>query len=339
MHHRSRVKLVVLATVGAGAGLAGSLAACSLDIDGTAAAPVDAGPADVTTPRQDSAPPVDAAEASVPDVNVPDVTSPPDAALDAAADASPDAAEAGSDGGPYAGNMAGQFTGDPGGFVNVMPRVVQDDFTLEAWIYPTAIADVTDPLAGNQLFVADETGTGHGDWQSTLYTPAITPTPVLDFITGMKGGGADSLGVTSKAIAKSTWTHIAIVRNKSAGQVLFYLNGALDVNTTNASTDTLDDIDYMDIGGGSIGAGHAGFTGLIDEVRVWNYQRAGADIATDVVDQLSAAATADSKLVLYFKFDETTNATTAADSSSTARNGTVMGGSGARPTFVPVTGR
>jgi hypothetical protein len=341
MHHRSRVKLVVLATVAVGSALAASLAACSLDIDGTASAPTDSGPpADVTTPKQDSAPPVDAAEASVPDVNVPDVAPPPDAAPDAAADAGPDAADTGADGGAYAGNMAGQFTGDPSGFVNADRRVVQDDFTLEAWIYPTSISTTTTPGNGNQLFDAYATsGNDNGDWLSTLYTPAITPTPVADFITGFKNGSADSLGVTSQKIVPNVWQHLAIVRQKSSGQVLFYFNGTLLVNTINASMDTLDSIDFMNIGGGLTGGGHNGFVGLIDEVRVWNYQRTGVEIAGDQVDQLSAASIADSGLVLYYRFDETTNATTTVDASKSNLDGTVMGGSGARPTFVPVTGR
>jgi hypothetical protein len=218
--------------------------------------------------------------------------------------------------------------------------VVKDDFTLEAWIYPTAIANETDPTKGNQLFVADNSGANTSDWYSYLYHPNITNTPVLAFSTSFTSGGSDSLGITNQAIAIGTWTHVAIVRKESAGQVLFYLNGAINVNTPDASTVALSSPPAMDIGGGITSGGTRGFEGYIDEVRVWNYARTAGAIAGDVVDRLSAASVADTGLVLYYKFDEAAGATTTADSSTSNLAGAVTGNGTATPVFGnAVTGR
>jgi hypothetical protein len=333
MHHGLRVKLFVL---GGSAGLtAAALAACSIDIDGTASAPLDSGPsADVTVPRLDGSP-LDATRADVADVSVPD-----SAPTDAAAGADADAGDAGTsrDGGPYAGNNAALFSGDPAGFINAARTLVTDDFTLEAWISPTAIADTAYVYDGNQVLVADVSGS-HADWSSFLYTPRIGTTPVLAFITGYASGSPDALDITNQAIATSTWTHIAIVRSRAYGQVLFYLDGKINVNDVDASTDSLDAGMYMAVGGSLTGGGTNGFVGLIDEVRVWSYDRAATDIAGDLVDQLSDAEASDPRLVLYYKFDESGNPATVHDSSPSHLDGTIVGDAGQRPTFVAVTGR
>ena len=342
MRQRSRVKLLVLGTTVVGAGLtaaaAALLGACSIDIDGTEAAPADSGPAaDVTVPRLDGSP-LDARASDAADASPIDGAPPADAAPDADAGDSSD-----NDGGPYAANHAALFSGDPSGFVNASKTVVTDDFTLEAWIAPSSITTSTNVYEGNQLLIADVPG-AHADWSSYLFSPAIVPTPVLAFTTGYADGTSDSLGVTNVAIDASatpaTWTHIAIVRSESRGQVLFYLNGAINVNTTDASTDPLDAGMYMAVGGSiTAGGNRHGFSGLVDEVRVWSYARAGSDIGADQVDQLSAADVADPRLVLYYKFDETTGATRVHDYSGSRLDGVLVGDAGAAPTFVPVTNR
>ncbi len=339
MHHRSRVKLVVLATVAVGSGLAASLAACSLDIDGTAAEPTDSGPsADVTVFKQDGGSSLDASSGDAADARAADSAPPADAGSDANDGSDASAA----DGGPYAGNNAALFTGDPSGFVDVSKAVATGDFTLEAWIAPSAVQG-TSVDQGNQLLIADVPGPNHNDWSSYLYN--FQGSPRLAFTTGV-ASGPDSLGITDTAIpvgaAPPSWTHVAIVRLEAIGQVRFYLNGSSEVDTPDASTVALDSPMYMAIGGSILldgGAPRNGFSGLIDEVRVWNYARAGTDIATDLVDQLGPAETADPKLVLYYKFDEATGAATVHDSSGANLTGTVVGDAGARPTFVAVTNR
>ncbi len=326
MRHAFRLKLVVLSSVAVGSALAAlSLAACSIDIDGTGAAPADSGPLpDATTSKADTGA-LDAAMADEPFI-FPVEAGPVD---DSSIDSGPTDAGTGN----YPGNNAALFSGHADGFVNVDMTLVKDDFTLEAWINPSAIAVETDPTKGNQLFVADNSGANTSDWYSYLYHPDIMNTPVLAFSTSFTSGGPSSLGLTNRAIATGVWTHVAIVRKESAGQVLFYLNGAINVNTPDASTAALSDPKAMDIGGGITSGGTNGFEGLIDEVRVWNYARTAGQIAGDAVYQLSDTSVADTGLVLYYRFDEAAGATTTVDSSKSGLAGTVMGSGANAPVF------
>jgi hypothetical protein len=129
-------------------------------------------------------------------------------------------------------------------------------------------------------------------------------------------------------IATGQWTHVAISYAGSGATPSLYVNGALDKgavvsgagNTfaTSGSTWRIGD---------TVGtAAHEAFTGMIDEVKVWNTARTASQVGSDMSNALCVGQTG---LVAYYKFNEgaaggtNTGVTTLLDVSSSAANGTL----------------
>ncbi len=122
-----------------------------------------------------------------------------------------------------------------------------------------------------------------------------------------------SVGVF-QTFAGTGWHHFAAVFDDGNNTFKLYIDGALAASTTNTSS-----ISYAGLGAntvigrqGNSGTNHD-FTGIIDDVRVYNYVLSDTEIATLY------------GFVGHWKLNETAG-TTAADSTIFARHGTVTGG-------------
>lgn len=116
----------------------------------------------------------------------------------------------------------------------------------------------------------------------------------------------DSLAYpTNKAVWYNTsWYHIAVTFNPTlpGDNLKFYVNGTLDSQHTDSHA-----IRY----GGTIpfhigGSGGNNYTGLVDEVRVWNISRVASDIQDTMPRILNTTEIANPNLVGYWRFDEGT---------------------------------
>jgi hypothetical protein len=122
-----------------------------------------------------------------------------------------------------------------------------------------------------------------------------------------------SVGVY-QTFAGTGWHHFAAVFDDDNNVFKFYVDGAMVASTANTSS-----ISYAGLGANTIIGRHGNsgtshdFTGIIDEVRVYNYALSDTDIATLY------------GFIGHWKLDETAG-TTAADSTIFARHGTVTGG-------------
>jgi hypothetical protein len=127
------------------------------------------------------------------------------------------------------------------------------DFTLEAWIYPTA--------AGYGEIFCKSLTTGYWQWrleidpvsklQARCYDN-VTPSLVVNLIS-------------PSAMTLNAWSHVAFVRSGSSFKL--FLNGALvDSSTFSGSLRTADE----EVGIGACENGAATFAGYIDEVRISN---------------------------------------------------------------------
>lgn len=144
---------------------------------------------------------------------------------------------------------------------------------------------------------------------------------VADF-EGLNDGGGNHpvYGVTP--VTSGVWHSAAATYDGTTWRL--YLDGKLDATlVVGAVTPRYDSIQWASIGSAlnSTGAPAGYFAGAIDEARVWNYPRAASDIAANAFTAIPGA----SGLVGRWGLDET-GGTTAADSSGSGVNATLVGG-------------
>ncbi len=104
-----------------------------------------------------------------------------------------------------------------------------------------------------------------------------------------------------------------------------YVNGTLQADTDTNTSGIVNSVADLEIGDRTPSPYYF-FNGQIDDVRVWNIARAGADIYRDMGITLTGS---ESNLVAYYRLDEGTG-TTATDLAGGDQNGTLTNG----PTWV-----
>ncbi|MDP3723630.1 MAG: LamG-like jellyroll fold domain-containing protein, partial [Candidatus Omnitrophota bacterium] len=167
-------------------------------------------------------------------------------------------------------------------FVDVAPSALTN-FTLTAWIKPSANSGANQGILDGELCgQVDDMGL------------RMTTTGKLEFQHGDTSATAQF--DSTATLALNTWTHVAAVRNTSAGNTRLYINGVLDSTFTNVHSRSLGGanptcdpypnrwaIGHLYRG---VQLGNTGFTGLIDEVGVWSR----ALIAAEITDLYNAGA-------------------------------------------------
>ena len=126
---------------------------------------------------------------------------------------------------------------------------------------------------------------------------------------------------TSYTLPADTWVHIAVTYN--GGVVKTYANGTLvhTYNGTGSIGDVYSALNDFTIGGRQ-NASTQRFNGLIDEVRIWNVERSGAQIQAAYSTALTGS---EFGLVGYWRFSESSG-TTAIDSSTQGYDGALGNG-------------
>jgi len=130
-----------------------------------------------------------------------------------------------------------------------------DDFTVEAWVYPTSYG------ANEGIVGVWGAAANRRSW--LLYNnPALQPSIIIDS-DGAAGGGIEAL--SGIAITTGQWTHIAGERNGSTLSI--YVNGVATGIVTNASgsvyTNTSDPLDIGSFNGSNV------FEGYIQDLRIY----------------------------------------------------------------------
>lgn len=135
-------------------------------------------------------------------------------------------------------------------------------FTVEAWIYQASV-----PSNDNPIVVSCTASTDH-----CLHLTVRAGKPYFGF-------GNDDLPSTT-ALASTTWYHLAFTYDATTKQQSIFLNGVADSNRT-AQSAYLGSGQPTLIGGAPTAWQTNGFNGVLDEVKVYNYARAPADILDD----------------------------------------------------------
>ncbi|MBC7935648.1 MAG: choice-of-anchor D domain-containing protein [Rhizobacter sp.] len=156
-----------------------------------------------------------------------------------------------------------------------LPFTFSGSYTKEAWINTNILTSFPNILAGNAstgtaLFLNNgRIAAGHGPGFAQVLDPV--------------------------AITAGTWFHVAVTYDAGTGVMNLYKNGAL-VNTAPAVpayTETLQQI-------GTFNGGNY-FNGVIDEVRIWNTARSGAEISGNMSCALNGT---EAGLIAYYNFNQ-----------------------------------
>lgn len=130
------------------------------------------------------------------------------------------------------------------------------DWTLEAWVYPTASATYQDIISRRS------SGTTGGGFLLCLYN--LVPRMYVSATTGGSWDAVNAIGAPN-AIGLNTWTHLAMVR--SGGLFKLFVNGQLSaIAASSASLPVGTSTLPLCIGGGADGS--EPFTGYMDDLRV-----------------------------------------------------------------------
>jgi hypothetical protein len=170
------------------------------------------------------------------------------------------------------------------------------NFTWEAWVWPES------GLAGNSsgqqyvLFPEQNGGMGNASHAGMGVAVGTDGVRILEH--------ADSYLRESGRISQtiSGWTHIAVVYQNNAATV--YINGVASTTATPSPGGKIVHPSTT-LGGGVYGY----YRGKLDEVRVWNTARTGAEISADYTRVLSGA---EPNLQTYWRFETLTGGQTSA---------------------------
>ena len=194
----------------------------------------------------------------------------------------------------------------------VLDMSATQDFTLEC-SFKTAVT-------GAMTIVAKKSTQGGLDAGYSIYKNGSN-----DLVCKIHDGTnvASDTDTTTNFI-DDKWHHIAMVIDQTANEMTMYVDGvARTPISITAVTLTLANALAFRVGS-DIGANR--FTGLIDEVRVWNDERTSGEITANRLVEITDP-TADSSLIGYWKFNDLVGVT-ADDASSQSNDGTLTGNAG-----------
>jgi len=146
------------------------------------------------------------------------------------------------------------FDGTANGFLSTPPTTDLDlsgDFTLQAWIFPTAASQAN----GSEILSRGAPTTFNG-WHWYYYNDK------LNFGFNYSG----FLGANNSPIPLNFWTHVALTR--SGNTFTYYLNGVADGTFTSSGTPTTNVSDVVYVGRASYDTTNRQFPGYMAQVSV-----------------------------------------------------------------------
>jgi hypothetical protein len=147
-------------------------------------------------------------------------------------------------------------------------RLVQDDFTLTAWIK----TDTAGAQAGTRA------------WQGSGLIWSDVSGSASDFILALLGtnlsfgtGPANQDTTSSGDVVTGQWVHVAVTRTRSSGRIEFFIDGILDTTAVHSNTGSLNANPEIHIGGNTVDSRY--YTGLIDDVRIYSRVLSQGEVA------------------------------------------------------------
>jgi hypothetical protein len=237
----------------------------------------------------------------------------------------PDSGDASADigidmGFPEASTCAGYAFQFDGTTYATARRLVESDFTLEAWI-----------KAGGPSLTGAQFWNGNGLIYSDLGGMADDfGTSLLNNHFSFGIGNPDTTLESTTTVTTGDWFHVAATRTASTGVVRVFVNGVLEAQQTLANTRPLIAQSTLTLGANTIDGRY--FNGWMDEVRVWNVARDATELRATMHERLTGN---EPGLLVYWRFDEP-GSQLLFDSSSTHENAAVVGLAAWVPSDAPV---
>jgi hypothetical protein len=203
-------------------------------------------------------------------------------------------------------------------------RVVQDDFTIEAWIRAAGPSLAgTNFWEGTGLVYADTPG-NNNDFGTSILNNHFA------FGTGNPSGGTEPTLEGLTDVTTGQWFHVAATRRESTGELQVYVYGELEASLITTNHNQLAAAPAIALGGNAMDGRF--FRGAIDEVRIWNVVRTQVEILTNMHTRLAGN---EAGLVGYWRFDDP-GVSSALDSSPTHANATLYNRVGWVPSDAPI---
>jgi hypothetical protein len=139
------------------------------------------------------------------------------------------------------------------------------DFTIEMWVKPNT-------LGGNQTLIERNLTSNPTQRARILwFSGSKFYFEVIDASSGVNSV------ISSSTLPAGSWTHIAVVGNRTGNSLKLYINGNLEDSDNLDITHDLDSAMLI----GSRVDGSANFPGTIDEVKIWKTTRSASQIKDD----------------------------------------------------------
>jgi uncharacterized repeat protein (TIGR03806 family) len=162
------------------------------------------------------------------------------------------------------GRFGSALTFDGSGERVTLTNLATADFTLSFWLRTTSAFPVTDAASGGSALVhADTAGAANDFIVAGTRSGNVNR---ITFQTGHANGSANSVLQGVSNVTTGQWTHVAVTRAQSSGEMKIYVNGALE-GTAPGSTDLLGSNPLISLGGNPL-APASSFTGDLDQFRL-----------------------------------------------------------------------
>jgi hypothetical protein len=159
-----------------------------------------------------------------------------------------------------AGKVSGALDFDGDGDYVEISRIVQDNFSLAAWIK----TDTPGLSLGNQGYQ----GSGL-IWSDVAGVANDFILAVLDTKLSFFCGNPDTSVNSDTDIVTGQWVHVVATRSAQDGQIGIFINGQHEKTVNHSNSGPLNALDTIAIGGNVLDSRY--YTGLIDDVRFYDH--------------------------------------------------------------------
>ncbi|MDF2437791.1 MAG: hypothetical protein K0Q95_2167 [Bacteroidota bacterium] len=181
------------------------------------------------------------------------------------------------------------------------------DFTLEAWVNTTGI---------NEGLLTKSDASGWQPGEKCFYIDGLGRPSFV-------GWGNDFI-VGGTVVNDGTWHHVAVTWNYSTSTGKIYVDGMETTIIDNYQPNLPDNVgNTLKLGAPNYAEATNYFSGMIDEVRIWNTTRSASQLSSNMTSCLFGN---EPNLVAYYQFENETS-TSATDLTGGAENGVLMNAS------------
>lgn len=174
---------------------------------------------------------------------------------------------------------------------------ITGDISIELWINLEQLPSTY----GSIMYLISKAGSWKG---FNVYIHSADDTLWFQYVEGTNDYAiedSDAAIVTAGDVGN--WVHLAVTADVSAQDIILYKNGSPVASTVNdqGATAIVDSADTFDIGRNTEAA-NGSYDGKMDDIRVWNDIRSGAEISDNYQTQLNGNETG---LVAYWMLNNT----------------------------------